>query len=86
VSFTTRTACSCPWQSRGTANVRPPTAPTIRRVDTGHLDIEVTYTDPGAFRTPLTITQKLRLLPDQQLLEYFCADNEKDRPRYFTTK
>jgi hypothetical protein len=28
----------------------------------------------------------LRLLPDQELLEYFCTDNEKDRQRYFTTK
>jgi hypothetical protein len=58
----------------------------FQRIDAGHLDIEVTYTDPGAFRTPLTITQKLRLLPDQDLLEYFCTDNEKDRQRYFMTK
>jgi hypothetical protein len=58
----------------------------FQRIDAGHLDIEVTYTDPGAFRTPLTITQKLRLLPDQDLLEYFCTDNEKDRQRYFTPK
>ncbi len=57
----------------------------FRRVDVGHLDIEVTYTDPGAFKRPLTITQKLRLLPGQELLEYFCADNEKDRQRYVTT-
>jgi hypothetical protein len=56
----------------------------FRRVDLGHLDVEVTYTDPATFRTPLTITQKLRLLPDQELLEYFCADNEKDRHRYAT--
>jgi hypothetical protein len=58
----------------------------FHRIDAGHLDIEVTYTDPGTFKTPLTITQKLRLLPDQDLLEYFCTDNEKDRQRYFTPK
>ena len=58
----------------------------FRRIDAGHLDIEVTYTDPGTFKTSLTITQKLRLLPDQDLLEYFCTDNEKDRQRYFMTK
>jgi hypothetical protein len=54
----------------------------FRRIDLGHLDVEVTYTDPGTFKAPLTITQKLRLLPGQELIEYFCADNEKDRPRY----
>jgi hypothetical protein len=58
----------------------------FRRIDVGHLEIEVTYADPGTFKTPLTITQKLRLLPGQELIEYFCTDNEKDRPRYFTTK
>jgi hypothetical protein len=57
----------------------------FRRVDVGHMDIEVTYTDPGTFRTPLTITHKLRLLPDQDMIEYFCSDNEKDRHRYVTT-
>jgi hypothetical protein len=58
----------------------------FRRIDVGHMDIEVTYTDPGTFKTPLTITQKLRLLPDQELIEFFCTDNEKDRQRYLATK
>lgn len=58
----------------------------FRRIDVGHMDIEVTYTDPGTFRTPLTITQKLRLLPGQELIEYFCSDNEKDQQRYVTMK
>jgi hypothetical protein len=54
----------------------------FRRVDVGHLDIEITYTDPGTFKTPLTMTQKLRLLPDQELIEFFCTDNEKDQQHY----
>ena len=58
----------------------------FRRIDIGHMDLEVTYTDPGTFRTPLTITQKLRLLPGQELIEYFCSDNEKDQQRYVTMK
>jgi hypothetical protein len=57
----------------------------FHRVDAGHTDVEVTYTDPGTFKTPLTITQKLRLLPDQELIEFFCTDNEKDRRHYVTT-
>jgi hypothetical protein len=54
----------------------------FRRIDVGHMEIEVTYIDPDTFKTPLTITQKLRLLPDQELIEFFCTDNEKDRERY----
>jgi hypothetical protein len=54
----------------------------FRRPNVGHLEIEVTYTDPATFTTPLTVTQKLRLLPDQELIESFCMDNEKDRPHY----
>jgi hypothetical protein len=56
----------------------------FRRIDVGHMDVEVTYTDAGTFKTPLTITQKMRLLPDQDRIEYFCTDNEKDRFRYVT--
>jgi hypothetical protein len=58
----------------------------FRRIDVGHMDVEVIYTDPGTFKTPLRITQKLRLLPDQELIESFCTDNEKDRQHYSTTK
>ena len=58
----------------------------FHRIDVGHLNIEVTYADPGTFKTPLRITQKLRLLPDQELIEFFCTDNEKDRQRYVATQ
>jgi hypothetical protein len=54
----------------------------FRRIDFGHLEVEVTYTDPGVFKTPLTITQHLRLLPDQEIIESFCTDNEKDLSHY----
>jgi hypothetical protein len=56
----------------------------FRRPDVGHLEVEITYTDPATFTKPLTVTQKLRLLPDQELIEYFCMDNEVDRPHYAT--
>lgn len=58
------------------------TTERFRRVDVGHLDVEITYTDAGTFTKPLVITQKLRLLPDQEIIEYFCTDNERDRPHY----
>jgi hypothetical protein len=58
----------------------------FRRIDVGHLEVQVTYTDPGTFTKPLVITQRLRLLPDQEIIEYFCSDNEKDRQHYVIAK
>jgi hypothetical protein len=50
----------------------------FRRRDAGHLEIEVTVNDPKSYSKPITYTQKTTLLPDEDLLEYFCTENEKD--------
>jgi hypothetical protein len=50
----------------------------FRRRDTGHLEVEVTIDDPKAYTRPITYTQKTTILPDEDLLEYFCTENEKD--------
>jgi len=50
----------------------------IRRRDFGHLDIETTINDPKAYTKPITYTQKTTLMAEDDLLEYFCSDNEKD--------
>jgi hypothetical protein len=49
-----------------------------RRRDFGHLSMEITIDDPGTYEKTLTYTQPAVLLPDTDLLEYFCAENEKD--------
>jgi hypothetical protein len=54
----------------------------FRRRDAGHLDIEVTIDDPKAYTKPITYTQRQTLLPDEDLLEYFCAENEKDTAHF----
>jgi hypothetical protein len=54
----------------------------FRRLDFGHLDVEVTIDDPKAYTKPITYTQKQTLVPDEDLLEYFCAENEKDVARF----
>jgi hypothetical protein len=54
----------------------------FHRVDTGHLDVDVVITDAQALTEPVSISQHLVLMPDEELLEYFCAENEKDRPHY----
>ncbi len=54
----------------------------FRRTDTGHLTIETTIDDPGAYTKPFTYTLRTTLIPDEDLLEAFCSDNEKDAQHY----
>jgi hypothetical protein len=44
----------------------------------GTLAEEVTIDDPGAYTRPFTITASHRLLPNEELMEYVCQENEKD--------
>ena len=48
-----------------------------RRRDVGHLDLEVTFEDPGAFTKPWTVSVPLELFPDTEILEFVCKENEK---------
>jgi hypothetical protein len=34
--------------------------------------------DPKSYSKPITYTQKTTLIPDGDLLEYYCTENEKD--------
>jgi hypothetical protein len=52
----------------------------FRRVNYGRLEIEVTIDDPKAYTKPWTVTLVQKILPDTDLLEYHCNDNERDRP------
>jgi len=51
----------------------------FRRVDFGHLRIELTVDDPKAYTKPWTVTLKQKLAPDTDLIDYICLENEKDR-------
>ena len=50
----------------------------LRRRDFGHLDMQITVDDPKTFTKPFTIKFTELLAPDAELLESFCAENEKD--------
>ena len=50
----------------------------FRRRDAGHLEIETTIDDPKMYTNTITYTPTMTLVPDEDLLEYFCNDNEKD--------
>ena len=50
----------------------------FRRPDYGHVEIEVTIDDPKAYTKPWTVTVYQRLMPDAELIEFVCNENEKD--------
>jgi hypothetical protein len=49
------------------------------RRDFGHLDVEMTIDDSQLYTKPFTIKVTHLLVPDSDILEYFCIENEKDR-------
>jgi len=49
-----------------------------RRIDFGHMEREVTIDDPGAYTRPWTVKQQFNLLPETELLEFICNENNQD--------
>ncbi len=50
----------------------------FRRVNYGNMEIEVTVDDPKAYTRPWTaVKMHHRLLPDEELIEFVCGENEK---------
>jgi hypothetical protein len=54
----------------------------FRRRDETHLEIEVTLDDPEAYTRPFSYTITATATPNDDLLEYFCNDNEKSSLNY----
>jgi len=50
----------------------------FHRVNFGEMDVQLTIDDAQTYTRPFTINLKQRLLPDSDVLESFCAENEKD--------
>jgi hypothetical protein len=51
----------------------------FRRTSFGHIDMQVTFDDSQAYKKPWTIAFGVNLVPDTEMLEFVCAENEKDR-------
>ena len=49
----------------------------LRRLDFGHLEVDVTIDDAGAYAQPWTFTMWFELMPDTELIEHIC-ENIKD--------
>ena len=52
-----------------------------RRVDVGHMNVQLTLDDPKTFTKPIVVNIPLVLRPDTDLIEYYCTENERDRQR-----
>jgi hypothetical protein len=50
----------------------------FHRRDFGHMDVTVTITDPKVFTRPVTISFVEQLLPDTDVFEHICIENERD--------
>ena len=48
-----------------------------RRRDFGHIDYEITFDDPKYYTRPFGFKTTLMLLPDTDVLEYVCTENQK---------
>jgi hypothetical protein len=50
----------------------------FRRIDAGHVDMQVTIEDSKAYKRPWTLNVGLDLMPDGELIEYIC-ENQKSK-------
>jgi hypothetical protein len=51
----------------------------FHRRDFGHLDVQVTIDDRRVYTKSFSVKFTELLLPDNDVLDYFCAENERDR-------
>jgi hypothetical protein len=51
----------------------------FHRRDFGHLDVQATVDDPKTLTKPVTIKFTELLIPNSDVLEFFCAEGERDR-------
>ena len=50
----------------------------FHRRDFGHMDVQITIDDPKTYTKPFTVMLTQRLLPDTDLIESYCTENEQD--------
>jgi hypothetical protein len=43
----------------------------------GHMQVEIAVNDPGAYTKPWSVKQTFHFLPDTELIEHICEENNK---------
>jgi hypothetical protein len=54
----------------------------FRRVNYGNLEIQITVDDPKAYTRPWTVKIDQRIMLDNELIEFICAENEKSSAHF----
>jgi hypothetical protein len=49
----------------------------IRRPSYGRMEIDVTVDDPKVYTRPWTVRVNQKIMPDQELLEFVCLENQR---------
>ena len=49
----------------------------FRRLDLGHMQVEITVDDPGAYTKPWKMRRLLQLAVGEEIQEYVCNENNK---------
>ena len=57
----------------------------FRRLNYGNLQIDVTIDDPKAYTKPFTVRVEQRIMPDAQLIEFICNENDTS-PKHMVGK
>jgi hypothetical protein len=52
----------------------------FRRVNYGNLEIDITVEDPHVYSRPWTVKIKQRLMPETELIEFICNENDRSGP------
>jgi len=58
----------------------------FRRKTIGEMELQITFDDPKTYTRPWTIALIARLMPDTELLEFVCGENEKSVQRFMVTE
>jgi hypothetical protein len=53
----------------------------FRRVSYGRMEIDITVDDPKAYTKPWTVRHNQVLMPDQELIEFICEENQRYGPQ-----
>lgn len=51
----------------------------FRRIDFGHMQFQITFEDPETLARPLSISLPVNYMPDTEMQESVCNENEQDR-------
>ena len=53
----------------------------FRRVSYGRMEIDITIDDPKAYTKPWTVRHVQEIMPDAELIEFICLENQRFAPQ-----